>query len=514
MSIKFPGSRKEVETRAKADVQASLENSNPFLKNSFLGALITGFSGRVYEFYLQLKNLLDNMFPDTATGSFIERHGSYVGINRNPETRAVGQIILTGVAGSVIPVNSLLTSQSGNSYYTNLESEITLNVINVSSVVRSGSTVTVTTVDDHGFGTGQDVQISGAVETEYNGTRPIVVVSADVFTYTITTTPASPATGTILAAYNMTSVEARSVGYGQIQNLSNGELLTLSTPIGGVDNTAYVTFAGISSGTDTETDTLYRQRVLYRYQNPLALFNTTAINIEAFKQPGVTRVWVREAGEATSAISVSSIVRAASIATVVTATNHYLEDGQYVTISGVSPSGYNTKSKVIVIDNTTFAYVVDSGLGATSGTMLATPSIPNGQVKIYFTRDNDSYNIPSATEVTEVKNRILSIKPAHTDAGDVIVKAPAPVAVSFDFTELTPNTPAMKTAIQTNLTNLFREDVDVGVDLQSQAYISAIWQTVDSTGAIVTDFTLSTPSGDVTILEGELPVLSAVTFSI
>jgi hypothetical protein len=54
--------------------------------------------------------------------------------------------------------------------------------------------------------------------------------------------------------------------------------------------------------------------------------------------------------------------------------------------------------------------------------------------------------------------------------------------------------------------------VNVGEDLQSYSYISAIWQTVDASGAVVTDFTLSTPTTDIAIGAGELPVLGTITF--
>lgn len=70
----------------------------------------------------------------------------------------------------------------------------------VTSITRSGSVATVTTPYDHGFSTGQSITISGATQTEYNGTFTITVIGATSFTYTVTGTPATPATGTITAA--------------------------------------------------------------------------------------------------------------------------------------------------------------------------------------------------------------------------------------------------------------------------------------------------------------------------
>lgn len=72
----------------------------------------------------------------------------------------------------------------------------------VSSITRSGSTATLTCAA-HGVPVGDIVPrtVSGAVETEYNGTYLMTSASSTTFTYTVSGTPATPATGTIL--YNI-----------------------------------------------------------------------------------------------------------------------------------------------------------------------------------------------------------------------------------------------------------------------------------------------------------------------
>lgn len=67
----------------------------------------------------------------------------------------------------------------------------------VVSITRSGATATVTTAAAHGLVTNDYVTILGANETEYNGSFKITVTSSTTFTYTVTGTPATPATGTI-----------------------------------------------------------------------------------------------------------------------------------------------------------------------------------------------------------------------------------------------------------------------------------------------------------------------------
>lgn len=88
------------------------------------------------------------------------------------------------VAGDVILNNMQFSSQSGATTYA------------VTSITRSGSTATLTASAAHGLSSGETVVVSGATQTEYNGTFVITVTSTTVFTYTVAGTPATPATGT------------------------------------------------------------------------------------------------------------------------------------------------------------------------------------------------------------------------------------------------------------------------------------------------------------------------------
>jgi hypothetical protein len=68
----------------------------------------------------------------------------------------------------------------------------------VTSITRASTTATVTATA-HGFTTGDQVNIRGAVQTDYNGDFIVTVTDADTFTYTVSGSPTTPATGTIIA---------------------------------------------------------------------------------------------------------------------------------------------------------------------------------------------------------------------------------------------------------------------------------------------------------------------------
>lgn len=513
MSIQFPADRKTIDDRMKADVQTALPESNPFLKNSFLGAVITGVSGREYEFYLQLNNALLEMFPDTADGAYLERWGSYVGVNRNPASISSGYVDFTGVNGTIIPAATLLTAADGGTYATDAVATIYPLVSSVTSVTELGTTVTCNCALPHSLATGMTITMSGATPAGYNGNFPIVVVDADTFTYETTAGLTSPATGTILATASFARVKCSSNLAGAAYNQIGGSQLTVAGSISGLDSTAYVAFDELASGTDTESDISYRARVIYRYQNPVALFNEVAITIQAFKYAGVTRVWVVGAGVLGAYAAVTSITRSDYVITVTTPTPHGLEAGQMVSITGASPSAYNATVKCLPLTSTTFAYTTGDNTSTTpaTGTISYRAGGPAGQVSVYFMKDNATSPIPNAADIIAVQALVEAIRPAHVHPLDAIVAAPVPVLSNFTLTALSPNTAAMQAAITQSLQAVFKEDTQVSTNLPAASYISAIWQTVDSTGTAVESFTLSS-TADIVVGSGGIATLGTITY--
>lgn len=137
-----------------------------------------------------------------------------------------------------------------------------------------------------------------------------------------------------------------------------------------------------------------------------------------------------------------------------------------------------------------------------------------GQVTVYFLRDNDTNIIPSPTEVSDVNAVLQAIRPASMLDEDLIVDAPSSVTVNFSVGNINPNTDTMKDSIRASLEQLFREGVSVGQDLQEDAYRGAVFGTVDTTtGQLLTSFDITSPTGDITIASGEIPVLGTVTIS-
>ena len=519
MAIETPEETARVEDRIKVDVQREAPDSNPYINTHWLRSLIAGFARRIFDFYKDLNRTELRVMPDTADSSTAPRWGKiYVGA-KNQSTIASGSVIATGVAGSLIGVGAPMQANSLD-YITTSNATIALQSINVDSITRSGTTATVTTSNNHNLASAVPVTISGAVETDYNVTgTQIVVTGLKTFTYQVSGSPSTPASGTILAGFTSARVEIDSSGFGDANNLTLDTPIKFQTPIVGVDETATVSFETVGGGSDEESTDDYKLRYLDKIRNPVAHFNAADIIAKAKEVTGVTRVFVEEAGKEIGTIGITSITRSGNIATVTTSSAHGFEDGFQTTITGADQADYNVVKVRIIIESTTiFHYIVDgtpATPATTSTTLDATTIIPLGTVRTFFMRDNDDDTIPSAAEVATVKAQIDTIRPANTSDTDNIVQAPTAVVVPYTFTELTPDTATMRTAVQANIKQFHEEETTVGVNVDQDAYRAFIKNTVDTeTGQTLTSFELSTPTTDIIIASGEIAIDGLVTFNV
>lgn len=525
----LPGSADVIVQKLLTDVQRELNQvdnpnqANVFLDSSWLRAIPTALGFRLFDNVLQLEQAIKLNMPDTAEGDFVDRWGSiYVG-TRNAAVGSSGVVVATGTAGSIVTLGANYQSSDGIVYIVTSATTLTAEVLSVTSITRVSNTATVTTATAHGLASNIEVTIAGAVQTDYNGDFEIQVNGETTFTYTVDNVPTTPATGTITAAFTAGSVPIDAVPpadpddpFGQATNQILDTPLDLQVTIAGVDVVANVDFQELTGGTDEEGDVTYKNRYLDKIQNPVSHFSVPDIEQQIFDEvPGVTRIFINKSGDPVSTLSVTSINLAGTIATVVTATAHDLFTGANVTISGAVEPEYNVTDAIIfVVNATTYQYLVSgSPSSPATGTIVSDGLIGLGFVQIYFVRDDDDDPIPSVLEVQDVKDAVLEITPANTPDVFIEVLAPTAAPTDFTFTELTPDSTTMRTAVTAQLQQFFDEQVTVGGNVDEDAYRSAIFTTIDTeSGLSVTSFELSVPSGDLVTGVGELPTLGTVTY--
>lgn len=288
--LNFP-TLQEVVQRILIDAQNEFPQSNPYLPNSYINAMLTSWGGRSFENNNQLQTLFTLLFLNTTSDAFLDEWGSIYKLFRQSASLASGVSVAQGVLGTIIPEETVLINSAGAQYQTVSSVSIQLTSLGV-SLVRTGSVVTATTASQHNLATGLSPSIIDATIVDYEGTFPVVVLDDFTFTYTITTTPATPATATMeifSAPFEINSEE-----FGSDKNLNSGATLTFQGVIPGItDNNSKVQIEGVQGGQDDETNDEYRSRLLFRTRNPIANFSESDIEQQARLIQGVTRVWVQ-----------------------------------------------------------------------------------------------------------------------------------------------------------------------------------------------------------------------------
>lgn len=127
-----------------------------------------------------------------------------------------------------------------------------------------------------------------------------------------------------------------------------------------------------------------------------------------------------------------------------------------------------------------------------------------GTVTVRFARDDDASPIPDAGEVAAVQAHIDALRPVTAD-----VTVVAPVAVPLDFTiAVTPNTAAVKAAVEAELRDLLRREAEPGATLLISHLRAAISLTTGETNYVMT-----APAADVTHATGEMATMGTITWA-
>ena len=199
--------------------------------------------------------------------------------------------------------------------------------ISITRLTSSATTATCTTLNPHGFTSVNEVTISGATPTGYNGTYIVNVTGSNTFTYTLNA----------------------SVGYDKsISSLVSGKAVTSITHVT-TAATVNCTNHGFTNGQSViivgANQSQYNGTFTIVYVNPNQFTYTMA------SDPGV---------DATGTIRASA--SSGTTATATTSTPHGFSNGQSVLISGATPPAYNKQAIISNVTASTFDYSVDGGL--------------------------------------------------------------------------------------------------------------------------------------------------------
>ena len=448
MSLSYPTLEQLIET-ARAEFRRQLPSIDPTVFGSWARGFIDGTGAMAHALGFVVRDLEQELFPQTATDEFLDRWGGYEDLPRNPATSSAGFVSLNGTVATVINAGQQFTGSNNIVYSVVSPAAVEVVALLVTSITRSGTTATAATSTPHRLATGMSMTISGAVQTAYNGLFAVTVADANTFTYQVAGSPATPATGTITETSNFASINMQAVTTGPATNLLAGATLNVSLP--NLGSLAYVQFGGLGGGADLELNPAYRARIIESRANISGVFTEDQIKIAARTISGNTRVFVKKP----------------------------------VTALG----------------------------SGTQGTPAYSPAAGQVVVIILRDNDANIIPTQSVLDQTKTAILTKGKLPAHTRADDVFVLAPVAQVVDFTFSAISPNTQTMKTSIQNQLIAFFQDSVTFETDIPAPSYQGAIQNTRDTvTGERLASFTLSSPTAAIVVAAGNIPVLGAVTF--
>lgn len=323
--MSFP-STQEIINRIIVDYIKNTANVDNTLPNSMLMGRIIGSAGRFTECYSSLSQFINAFFLLNGSGDFLDQWGTLFNVKRKVATVANGTVFVTGDNGVFVPTGTTLVAQNGQTYTTTtLHPHNEVGIFFFNATVDISGLVATLEFANHGLATGVTVNISGGSNPVINGNYTVVVKDSNTFEITLSAFIGNGDFGTANVLTQGVNLSVTSTSASDDANLAEGAQLSYQTPIAGLDNTAYVNIGGIIGGSDEENDADYRDRVIFRIQNPGDPTSIPGQVNALLAIGGITRAWGRGAHDGTGANPGSSIL-------------YYVRDND----SPIFPSGTDT----------------------------------------------------------------------------------------------------------------------------------------------------------------------------
>lgn len=116
---------KELRDRAISEINATIRGADASLRRRYLNAIVTACAGIGDEILRRTEFLLKQVFPQSAEGEYIVKHGQTYNFPRKMATRATGCITIPAVAGSVLPAGTVFKRSDGATYTSDQEATAT-----------------------------------------------------------------------------------------------------------------------------------------------------------------------------------------------------------------------------------------------------------------------------------------------------------------------------------------------------------------------------------------------------
>jgi uncharacterized phage protein gp47/JayE len=266
--------------------QKELPDIDPTIDASLAKSVAASSAIAGYGLQDGLKDAVNQSFWQTADDEFLTLFGNYDQVYRYDPIKSMGYAATNGTTGTILPQNTIISS--GDLSYIAIADAIVRDYTDSITLTYTGGIVTAITNSIHSLSSGIELAISGATQTDYNGTFIITVLSATSFTYELTAGTLTSDTGIYTGTYVLCQFEAMEAG--QIYNLSSGASLDLQ--ITNIDSTIYVGYDGFSGGENQENIEDFRTREGEAHSTTPGLTTNPSLTYSAKKISGNTRVYI------------------------------------------------------------------------------------------------------------------------------------------------------------------------------------------------------------------------------
>jgi uncharacterized phage protein gp47/JayE len=508
-------------------------DTDPTIKGSWSGAFGKGIASIGYALVIFGKQIVKQFNPITATDVFLEMWASYDNITRLGTSPSLGVIRVYGDNGTLITSGERWSGSNGIIYENSVPTSIgpqDLDVVPIVliSVARVGSIVSADTAYPHGYSSGQWVKISGATPSEYNNVFEITnVPTLTTFEFTISGTPATPATGDISAIETL-AVKSILVDSGEASitlttgftGFVEGQQVSLDIPafplLSGVKNIESISYAPETiihfSTASSDIGLTLTSGLLYSIHANVTVQSLSTGPLTALPSGSELEYQGTISGLIPIAISPYGIQGGSD-----RESNESLRARLLISRSaqeGIFTNDQITLSALRVNGNT------DVFIQNPDSESLADPDpVLPGQVRVYILRRNDPVSIiPNGTILALTKQSIIRYGrlPAEMWPLDLEVLAPELLPVDITMNNISPDTSSMRTAIKNQFSAYFTDSNVFGTNLDNDI--------LRSVASLTKDLTAGNPDNVFlkrfdwvdtveTVAKNQLPVLGTVTIN-
>ena len=256
-------------------------------------AFITGMAEGVFSAMMSVRDAILQLFPQTSSGDFLDMWGGWESLPKKDAVEGEGTINVIGdgvlSVGKILPIDTVLQTESGLNYTAEEAGTIALVESTVSLMTISSGVATITTLLAHNLATGQtpeEVTISpiGVITCE-----DITVLTSTTFQFATALADATYTSGSIDSYQAQVDVICETEG--DDTNIDSGTELTASTTIPAEINTTAFALADFTKGTDKEAEEAYLARIMLSRAQMIGVFTEDQVVLAGLRISGNSRIY-------------------------------------------------------------------------------------------------------------------------------------------------------------------------------------------------------------------------------